>query len=285
MSHRFWGSGCACLVLAVGAALGGFQDEEAAVEPSELARRDELVGKKVVVDDHVKYFVKRPGKEPDELQLRRTNVTFLVPGKLTWESKPTAALVHGVLRRDGARLVCDVTEVKPMAGDLERLENGVKGLSARDAETRQAWARWASKRAREFKDEALLKRAREVEAEAFRIETAMKRLGVDAPSEWLAMAKDARRRRVPEPEPAALASTVRCGRSSRRRRRLPSSRRRFTRSRSSFRRPRTNPGRRERTSRGGTSCTRRSQPRRIATRPRTPERPSTAGCGPMPTNG
>ncbi len=51
----------------------------------------------------------------------------------------------------------------------------------------------------------MLKRAREVEAEAFRVETAMKRLGVDAPSEWLAMAKDARRRRVPEPEPAALA--------------------------------------------------------------------------------
>ena len=92
-----------------------------------------------------------------------------------------------------------------MAGDLDRLENGVKGLSARDAQTRQAWARWAMKRAREFKDEALLTRAREVEAEAFRIETAMKRLGVDAPSEWLAMAKDARRRRVPEPEPAALA--------------------------------------------------------------------------------
>ena len=50
-----------------------------------------------------------------------------------------------------------------------------------------------------------MKRARELEAEAFRIETAMKRLGVDAPEEWLAMAKDARRRRVPEPEPAALA--------------------------------------------------------------------------------
>ncbi len=205
MSHRFWGSGCACVVFAVSAAFGALQDEETAVEPGELARRDELIGKKVVVDDHVRFFVKRPGKEPDELQLRRTNVTFLVPGKLPWKSKPAAALVHGVLRRDGGRLVCDVTEVKAMAGDLDRLENGVKGLSARDAQTRQAWARWASKRAREFKDEALLKRAREVEAEAFRIETAMKRLGVDAPSEWLAMAKDARRRRVPEPEPAALA--------------------------------------------------------------------------------
>ena len=91
MSQRFWGSGCACLVLAVGAALGAIQDEEIAVEPGELARRDDLVGKKLVVDDHVRFYVKRPGKEPDEIQLRRTNVTFLVPGKLPWESKPAAA--------------------------------------------------------------------------------------------------------------------------------------------------------------------------------------------------
>jgi tetratricopeptide (TPR) repeat protein len=205
MSHRYLASGCAWLVLAAGAALGATQDEETAVEPNELARRNDLVGKKLVVDDHVMYYVKRPGKEPDELQLRRTNITFLVPRQLRLESKPTAAVVHGILRRDGTRLVCDVSEVRPMPGDLERLENGVKGLSARDAETRQAWARWALKRAREFKDDGLLKRARDVEAEAFRIETAMKRLGVDAPSEWLAMAKDARRRKVPEPEPAALA--------------------------------------------------------------------------------
>ncbi len=113
--------------------------------------------------------------------------------------------MHGVLRRDGTRLVCDVTELKAVAGDLERLENGVKSLSARDSETRKAWARWAEKRAKDFKNEALLEGARELEAEAFRIETAMKRLGVDAPQEWLAMAKDARRRGVPEPEPAALA--------------------------------------------------------------------------------
>ena len=61
------------------------------------------------------------------------------------------------------------------------------------------------RRARDFKNDALMKRAEDLEAEAFRIETAVKRLGVDAPAEWLAKAKDARRRRVPEPEPAALA--------------------------------------------------------------------------------
>ena len=43
-----------------------------------------------------------------------------------------------------------------------------------------------------------------IEGDALRIESEMKRLGVDAPGEWLAMAQDARRRNVPEPEPSAL---------------------------------------------------------------------------------
>ena len=48
-------------------------------------------------------------------------------------------------------------------------------------------------------------RARTIEGDALRIESEMKRLGVDAPREWLAMAQEARRRQVPEPEPSALA--------------------------------------------------------------------------------
>jgi hypothetical protein len=98
-----------------------------------------------------------------------------------------------------------VTELTPVPTDLDRLENGVKLLAAKDSATRKQWAVWAERRARDFKNDALMRRARELEAEAFRIETNMKRLGVDAPEEWLVMAKDARRRRVPDPEPAALA--------------------------------------------------------------------------------
>src|SRR5262249_43360396 len=40
--------------------------------------------------------------------------------------------------------------------------------------------------------------------EALRIESEVKRLGVDAPGEWLAMAQEARRRQVPESESGAL---------------------------------------------------------------------------------
>jgi hypothetical protein len=198
-------------------AAGSFQEEAVAVEPSELAKRTDLIGKKVALDDHVRYYLPRNGDEPDELQLKRTSVTFLVPRKMRFDgiTKMSSALVEGILRRDGTRLVCDVSELKAVGSDLERLENGVKGLGARDWETRKQWARWAERRSRDFKNdsdpvmkrksESLMKRVRELEAEAFRIETTMKRLGVDAPEQWLAMAKDARRRRVPEPDPAALA--------------------------------------------------------------------------------
>ncbi len=56
-------------------------------------------------------------------------------------------IVRGVLKRDGGRLVCAVTEIKPVTGDLDRLERGLASLSAKDFETRKAWAQWAERRA------------------------------------------------------------------------------------------------------------------------------------------
>jgi len=182
------------------------QAEAIPVEPAELGRREDLIGREVAVDDRVSYYVPRNGMEPDELQLKRTPITFLVPRRLRPPSttKITSAQVHGVLKRDGSRLVCEVTELKPVAGDLERLERGLSSLAAKDFETRKRWARWAERRAKDFKDEALMKRARALDGDALRIEADMKRMGVDAPQEWLAMAEEARRRRVSEPEPSAL---------------------------------------------------------------------------------
>ena len=137
--------------------------------------------------------------------MKRTPITFLVPRRLRPAStRITSALVRGVLKRDGSRLVCEVTELKPVPGDLDRLERGLSSLTAKDFEKRKAWARWAERRAGDFKDEALLERARAVEADALRIEARHEAAGVDAPEEWLAMARDARRRRVPEPGPSEL---------------------------------------------------------------------------------
>ena len=202
------------------AAIGSYQEEPVQVEPADLSRRAELIGKEVAIDDRVSFYVPRTGADPDELQLRRTNVTFLVARKLRPEKYRTliAVLVKGVLRRDAGRLVCDVKEITPVPGDMDRLERGLSGLSARDHETRKAWAAWADRRARDFKDEALLKKARTLEIEALRIEADRTRLGVDAPREWLAMAWSARRKKILEPEPSALGHRA-WRRSSPRRRR------------------------------------------------------------------
>jgi hypothetical protein len=201
-----WAITIACVCGPVSLGMGQEPGEAVAVEPGELDRRDDLVGRQVVIDDHVRYYVPRGGTEPDELQLKRTAITFEVPRRLRPASstRPTAAIVRGVLRRDGSRLVCVVTEIQPVSGDLERLERGLASLAAKDFEGRKTWAQWAERRAKDFKDNALRDRARAIEGEALRIESEMKRLGVDALREWLTMAKEARQRRVPEPEPSAL---------------------------------------------------------------------------------
>ena len=182
------------------------QTEVVSVEPDELERRQDLIGREVVIDDHVKYYVPRNSGAVDELQLKRTPITFEVPRRLRSpaSTRPFAVIVRGVLKRDGGRLVCAVTDIKPVGSDLDRLDRGLASLSAKDFETRKAWARWAERRAKDFKDIALRDRARTIEGDALRIESEMKRLGVDAPREWLSMAQEARQRHVPEPEPSAL---------------------------------------------------------------------------------
>jgi hypothetical protein len=177
------------------------------VEPGDLARRQELVGREVIVDDRVAYYVARNGSDDDELQLKRTPVTFLVPRPMRPAShtRVVSVVVRGILERDGSRLVCRVTNLDLKPADLERLDGAVRQLGARDYQTRRAWARWAERRASEFRDDALLRRAKALEAEALRMEGDMNRVAVDAPAEWLSMARDARRLKVSEPEPSALA--------------------------------------------------------------------------------
>jgi hypothetical protein len=196
---------CACGITRP--ATGQRPADAVAVEPGELERRTDLIGRLVVVDDHVKYYVPRTGSNPDELQLKRTPITFQVPrGLRPRGSTPmSAVVVRGVLAREEGRLVCQVSELKPVSGDLDRLERGLASLTPNDFETRKAWALWAERRAGDFKDQALLNRARALEGEALSIESKVKRLGVDAPAEWLAMAQDARRRQVPESDSGALA--------------------------------------------------------------------------------
>ena len=117
----------------------------------------------MVVDDQCRITCLANGTDPDELQLKRTPITFLVPRRLRRRLDPARprCWFAACSSATAGRLVCEVTELKPVTGDLDRLERGLASLSAKDFETRKAWARWAERRASDFKDDALLKRARE----------------------------------------------------------------------------------------------------------------------------
>ncbi len=199
----------ATLLLSIVGASWGVQQPGApvVVEPAELGKRQDLVGREVVVDDRVAYYVTRGGTEDDELQLKRTPLTFRVPRRLRPSGGPriASAVVRGVLEREGDRLTCRVTGLEVKPPDLDRLKAAVDQLGPRDYTTRRAWARWAERRATQFKDDALLRQARTLDAEALRMEGDNGRVAVDAPEEWLGMAREARLRKVPEPEPSAQA--------------------------------------------------------------------------------
>jgi hypothetical protein len=195
----------AALVVFMGSARA--QEEAIAVEPADLARRADLIGKLVAVDDRVRFFQNHPRAGYDELYLRRTEIPFRLPPGLRPKSPPRSqgAIVQGRLKKENDRLSFDVTALSLQPSDLERLDKAVGALAARDFENRKAWAKWAETRAVDFKDDALRKRAKDVEADALRIEAESRRVAVDAPDEWLKLAEQARRRKVPEPDPSALA--------------------------------------------------------------------------------
>jgi hypothetical protein len=183
------------------------QSEPVVVDAADLARRKDLVGKVVVVDDRVRFYQSHAGQGYDELYLKRTKVVFRLPPRLRPEGspRPLPVEVQGRLGRDNDQLVCDVTSLKVLPNDLDRLDQAIGALSPRDFENRKAWAAWAEARGKAFKDNALIQRARSLEAEALRLEGEQERVTVDAPKEWLALAEEARRRHIAEPEPSALA--------------------------------------------------------------------------------
>ena len=122
------------LLAAIGGGLRGARQDAGApvqVEPADLVRRQDLIGREVVVDDRVTYYVTRNGSEDDELQLKRTPITFLVPRRLrpTTRSRVVAAVVRGTLKREGSRLFCRVTGLELQPGDLERLDAAVAQLT------------------------------------------------------------------------------------------------------------------------------------------------------------
>jgi hypothetical protein len=181
------------------------QTEPVAVDAADLDRRADLAGQMVVIDDRVSFYQYHAGRGYDELYLKRTNVVCRLPPRLRPEGspRPMPVIVQGRLSRDQDQLVCDVVTLKIMPSDLDRLDQAINSLPARDIENRKAWVAWAEARGKAFKENALIQRARSLEAEVLQLQSERTRGTVDAPKEWLALAEEARRRNVGDPSAMA----------------------------------------------------------------------------------
>ena len=93
------------------------------VEPSDLARRPDLVGHEVVVDDRIRYPLEsKRGQGYDVLMLKRTDVPLLLPSRLKYPSAPTEPNVRarGILKFVDDRLIVDVSAIELLPNDVDR---------------------------------------------------------------------------------------------------------------------------------------------------------------------
>jgi hypothetical protein len=171
------------------------------VEPADLTREPELLGREVTVDDRIKLTLTHDGRVWDEILLMRTPVRFILPSHLRLKSAPDRGQpirLRGTLRKLNGRqdergreiYLCDVVERTLMKPDLERLNRAVADLGPKDAKARYEWARWAGRRGADFHDEALLRKADELNDQALRIEAALP--STDQPGHWLALSAKAK---------------------------------------------------------------------------------------------
>jgi tetratricopeptide (TPR) repeat protein len=187
-------------------ALLGVQSALPEIDPSDLTKRADLVGREVVVDGRVQGgFTFNLGRGFNEFRLQKSPVIFRLPPKLSFEQPPAARVVRarGVLRKDGDRFSFDVTaaiDIQPT--DVDRLAKGVGELAANDTKGREAWAAWAERRGAYYNDEELIERGRAVLGEALLL---MASAPVTDPAAALALADRAKARHVPALDTSALA--------------------------------------------------------------------------------
>ena len=172
------------------------------VEPTDLVRRPELVGKDLVVDDRVRFFLEsKRGQGYDELMLKRTEVPFRLPPRLKFSRSPSEpnARIMGTLKADEGRLVFEVLAIEMLPADLTRLDREIAKLRPEDFQAKRTWAFWAERRGKELNDPKLEARGVELEGEALWTEAS--RPEVDN----LALAAKSARRPVAESLRNALA--------------------------------------------------------------------------------
>ncbi len=203
----------AFIVTLIGASSAFAQaDEPVEVEPSQISKRPDLIGREILVDGRVRLFLPTAGKGFDEILLKGTetpngmDISFILPEGLRYPASPRgkSIRVRGVLRKDGDRWAVHVT-AKPdlYLDDMKRIERGVSVLLPDDAESRSAWADWAKHRSRTYNDDALMATAEALHAEAIELEF---RKPTNRTAQGLiTLAAKARAKGVAEPEPSALA--------------------------------------------------------------------------------
>jgi hypothetical protein len=182
--------------------------EPAEVTPAELTKHAELVNREVIVDGRTPSsgaFEYHKDRGFDIVRLQKTPVLFRLPPKLAFQNPPVAPAIRfqGTLKKEGGQFVCDVASLEILPDDATRLAKAVASLRPNDATARSRWAHWAEFRAAEYADAELGEKARDLEGEAIRIEA--ERPAKDPSQNWLALAERAKKRRVPEPLPSALA--------------------------------------------------------------------------------
>ena len=146
------------------------------VEPADLARRPDLIGKVVVVDDRIRYFLEsKRGQGYDELMLKRTDVLFKLPYRLKFSRSPSEPniRVQGTLKVVDDRLTVDVSELELQPNDLIRLDFEWKKLRPSDWQGQRNWALWAEKRGKELNDSKLVTRGIALEADALWLEASV----------------------------------------------------------------------------------------------------------------
>lgn len=175
------------------------------VEPPDLTRRPDLIGRDVVVDGRVRLFQLHRGRGFDEILLRESDAIFRLPPRLVYRDAPRqrVAKIRGKLRKEGRLFVVDVESVQLLPDDEDRLARGLASLAPGDLETQLAWARWAARRAELYQDKELADKARELQIEAIRSEAGEPE--AERPTVALKLARRARQLGHAEPLAAALA--------------------------------------------------------------------------------
>ena len=140
-----------------------------AVEPAEIVRRPELVGREILVDDRIKYFLEtRKGQGYDQIVLKRTEVPFFLPAKDRYVRAPAEpnAVIRATLKQVDGRLIGDVLTLELLPADHDRLDREIARTRPDDFATRRTWALWAERRGRELNDPKLTQKGTALEAEA-----------------------------------------------------------------------------------------------------------------------